>query len=218
MKKSILLAALFVAATSFVFAQNTTENGKKTEDKNAKFHGTVMSKPNKVDYGFYYGYGLPSLAHTVGLVLDINCKDNNYRTRIAAEALQRFWNADGVKNAGVGFAVSVHAQYLLPIAGGFYFYPSVGIRGEIHNANNWVRDYYKKHEELGNPDPNEKWGPGTWGIGADFGGGFEYQFCPYVALFAEGRYSVLYNTNFRWQANLGLTFHFGQGHRKTVDE
>lgn len=206
MKKSILLAALFIAATSFVLAQNNTENGKKSEEKNAKFHGTVMSKPNKVDYGFYFGYGGDCLAWTGGLVLDINCAHNNYRTRIAVEALERwYWPA-----------VSVHAQYLLPIAGGLYFYPSVGIRGEMHLRDGWRKSYCEKHDLVF--DPNAKWGPGSWGVGADFGGGLEYQFCPFVALFAEGRYTVLYNTNFRWQANLGLTFHFGPGHRTNMGE
>lgn len=220
MKKSILFAALFIAATSFVFAQNNTENGKKTDEKNSKFHGTVMSKPNKVDYGFYFGYGGKTLAWTGGLVLDINCKNNNYRTRIAAEGLQRFFNANGVhgvKGAGVGFAVSVHAQYLLPIAKGFYFYPSVGIRGEIHNGYNWRDDYV--FEKFGvHADRNDTWGRGSWSVGADFGGGFEYQFCPFVALFAEGKYTVQYNTLNRWQANLGLTFHFGPGHRTNMDD
>ena len=207
MKKVILLAAVFVAASTFCFAQNNTKYGEKAETaKQAKFHGTVMSKPNKVDYGFYFGYGGDKLAWTGGLVLDINCARNNYRTRIAVEGLERwYWPA-----------VSVHAQYLLPIAGGLYFYPSVGIRGEIHLRNAWRQAYCEKHDLV--YDPDAKWGPGSWGVGADFGGGLEYQFCPFVALFAEGRYTVLYNTNFRWQANLGLTFHFGKGHRTNIDE
>lgn len=206
MKRIILLAAVFVAATTFCFAQNNTKYGEKAEtNRQSKFHGTVMSKPNKVDYGFYFGYGGDCLAWTGGLVLDINCARNNYRTRIAVEGLERwYWPA-----------VSVHAQYLLPIAGGLYFYPSVGIRGEIHLRSNWERAYCEKHNLV--YDPDAQWGPGSWGVGADFGGGLEYQFCPFVALFAEGRYTVLYNTNFRWQANLGLTFHFGQGHRKVVE-
>jgi len=216
MKKTLIMAVLFMAATSFVFAQNDTKNGDKTEPKHPKFHGTVMSKPNKVDYGFYYGYGLPNLANTGGLVLDINCANNNYRTRLAVEGLERFWNADGVKDAGVAFAVSAHAQYLIPIVGGLYFYPSVGIRGEVHNKTHWRREYCAKHEIAF--DPNDTWGPGSWSVGADFGGGLEYQFCPYVALFAEGRYTVQYNTNFRWQANVGLTFHFGKGHRENIEQ
>lgn len=218
MKKVILLAAVFVAASTFCFAQNNTKYGEKAETtKQSKFHGTVMSKPNKVDYGFYFGYGGDCLAWTGGLVLDINCARNNYRTRIAAEGLQKFWNkGTGVNNAGVGFGVSVHAQYLIPIAGGLYFYPSVGIRGELHNQTNWEKSYCDKHNLI--YDPSNEWGPGSWGVGGDFGGGLEYQFCPYVALFAEGKYSVMYNTNFRWQANLGLTFHFGKGHRTNIDE
>lgn len=210
MKKIMLLAALFVAASSFCFGQNattyTTENGKKAEEKNPKFHGTVMSKPNKVDYGFYLGYGGGHLAWTGGLVLDINCARSNYRTRIALEGIQR-WYWPGV---------SVHAQYLIPVVAGLYFYPSVGIRGEIHAVDFWREEYCTKHNIAF--DPNDTWGPGSWGIGGDFGAGFEYQFNPYVALFAEGKYSVMYNTNSRWQANLGLTFHFGKGHRPTIDE
>lgn len=206
MKKIILLATVFVAASTLCFAQNNTKYGEKAEtSKESKFHGTVMSKPNKVDYGFYFGYGGDHLAWTGGLVLDINCARNNYRTRIAVEGLERwYWPA-----------VSVHAQYLMPIAGGLYFYPSVGIRGEIHLRNAWRKSYCEKHDIV--YDPDAEWGPGSWGVGADLGGGLEYQFCPYVALFAEGRYTIMYNTNFRWQANLGLTFHFGKGHRNKMN-
>lgn len=202
MKKTILMAVCLLLTASFAFAQSDTTSNKK----NSKFHGTVMSKPNKVDYGLYYGYGGGNLANTGGLVLDINCAKNNYRTRIALEGLERwYW---------VG--ASVHAQYLIPIVGGLYLYPSVGIRGEIHAADGWRMAYCDKHNI--EYDPNAKWGPGSWGIGGDFGGGLEYQFCPYVALFAEGKYQVMYNTNHRWQANVGLTFHFGKGHRPNIDE
>lgn len=219
MKKTILMAVCFILTASFAFAQSDTTYTKKknakvqdttyqtkgnvdVEKKNSKFHGTVMSKPNKVDYGFYYGYGAGRMANTGGLVLDINCAKNNYRTRIAIEGMERwYW---------VG--ASVQAQYLIPIVGGLYLYPSVGIRGEIHDVYGWRKEYCDKHNI--EYDPNAKWGPGSWGIGGDFGGGLEYQFCPYVALFAEGKYSVMYNTNHRWQANIGLTFHFGKGHRE----
>lgn len=204
MKKTILMAVCLLLTASFAFAQSDTTSNKK----NSKFHGTVMSKPNKVDYGLYYGYGADRLGNTGGLVLDINCAKNNYRTRIIAEGLERwYW---------VG--VSVHAQYLIPIAGGLYFYPSVGIRGEIHNLKHWEQSYCDKHGIEDDPTAKPNWGYGCWGIGADFGGGLEYQFCPYVALFAEGKYSVLYNTNHRWQANIGLTFHFGKGHREANNE
>ena len=108
---------------------------------------------------------------------------------------------------------SAHAQYLVPLVGGLYLYPSVGLRAELHNQYHWRSNYCRKHDIAFDPDAN--WGPGSWGIGADFGLGLEYQFCPYVALFAEGKYSVMYNTNARWQTNLGLTFHFGQGHRNS---
>ncbi len=199
MKKIIALVACLVAATTFTFAQNTTVNGEKVKKEN-KFHGTVMSKPNIVDYGFYYGYGAPDLANSAGLVLDINCEKNNYRTRITLEGMERwYWGG-----------VSVQAQYLIPIVGGLYLYPSIGIRGEVHNLNHWRRAYCDKHEGA----VNEDWGAGSWGIGGEVGGGLEYQFCPYVALFVEGKYDMLYNTNFRWNANVGMTFHFGQGHRK----
>ena len=100
---------------------------------------------------------------------------------------------------------------MIPIVGGLYLYPSVGIRGEIHDLPYWRKSYCEKHDLV--YDPNESWGPGSWGVGGEFGGGLEYQFCPYVALFAEGKYYIFYNTTDRWQANAGLTFHFGKGHR-----
>lgn len=208
MKKTLLIAACMLAATSFVFAQNDKtfydKNGQRVEYKYPKFHGTVMSTPNKVDYGFFYGYGLPNLANTGGLVLDINCRNSNYRTRLALEGVERwYW---------VGAAVE--AQYLLPIVGGLYFYPTVGVRGEIHNLKSWRNSYCEKHDIAYDPTSEPDWGAGCWGVGGQFGGGLEYQFCPYVALFAEGKYLVMYNTNSRWQANVGLTFHFGKGHRQ----
>lgn len=201
MKKTIILAIGFVMAASFAFAQPISSSSNPSNYKHPKFHGTVMSKPNKVDYGFFYGYGLPDAANTIGLVLDINCARNNYRTRLTLEGLEEwYW---------VG--ASVQAQYLIPIVGGLYLYPSVGIRGEIHNTDFWRKSYCEKHDMIF--DPEDSWGAGSWGIGGEFGGGLEYQFCPYVALFAEGKYTVMYNSNFRWMANAGLTFHFGKGHR-----
>ena len=206
MKKFLLIALTLMMTASFAFAQSSAtnyydKNGNKVEYKHPKFHGTVMSRPNKVDYGFYYGYGRPNVANTGGLVLDINCMNNNYRTRLALEGVERwYWGG-----------ASVQAQYLIPIVGGLYFYPSVGIRGEVHAVDSWRKSYCKKHDIV--YDPEDTWGPGSWGVGGEVGGGLEYQFCPYVALFAEGQYYMMYNTNFRWQANVGLTFHFGKGHR-----
>ena len=202
-RKTIIMAVMMLTAAIGAFAQNNSSYSSRntTEYKHPKFHGTVMGKPNKVDYGFYFGYGAADLAWTGGLVLDINCANNNYRTRLTLEGLER-WYWPGV---------SVQAQYLIPVVGGLYFYPSVGIRGELHNLDHWRSSYCQKHDMM--YDPNENWGPGSWGIGGEFGAGLEYQFCPYVALFAEGKYMVMYNTNFRWQVNWGLTFHFGKGHR-----
>jgi len=207
MKKTLLIVACMLAATSFAFAQSSATNyydksGNRVEYKHPKFHGTVMSRPNKVDYGFFYGYGGKALANTGGLVLDINCMNNNYRTRIALEGLERwYWGG-----------VSVQAQYLIPVVGGLYFYPSVGVRGEVHNVDHWREDYCEKKGIA--YDPEAEWGPGSWGIGGEVGGGLEYQFCPYVALYIEGKYDMLYNTISRWNANIGLTFHFGKGHRE----
>ena len=195
-RKTILVAVIVLAAAISAFAQDNTSTYK-----HPKFHGTVMGKPNKVDYGIMAGYGAPDVAWTGGLVLDINCANNNYRTRLTVEGLER-WYWPGV---------SVQAQYLIPVVGGLYFYPSVGIRGEVHNLDHWRSSYCQKHDMM--YDPDEDWGPGSWGVGGEFGAGLEYQFCPYVALFVEGKYMVMYNTNFRWQANAGLTFHFGRGHR-----
>lgn len=206
MKKSLLIALTLMMTASFAFAQSSAtnyydKNGNKVEYKHPKFHGTVMSRPNKVDYGFYYGYGRPNVANTGGLVLDINCMNNNYRTRLTLEGVERwYWGG-----------VSVQAQYLIPIVGGLYFFPSVGVRGEVHAVDSWRMSYCKNHNIM--YDPEDTWGPGSWGVGGEVGGGLEYQFCPYVALFAEGKYYMMYNSNFRWQANVGLTFHFGKGHR-----
>ncbi|MCQ2272830.1 MAG: autotransporter outer membrane beta-barrel domain-containing protein [Bacteroidales bacterium] len=205
MKKSFILAALLLAAMTMSFAQESSSQDEKEKFRKEKWHGTVIGKAYLTDYGLTAGYGLPSICLWGDLVMDINCKNNNYRTRIMAGCLERWYWPE----------LSVNAQYLLPICRGFYFFPSVGLHGELHNTMRWKEAYQGKHPEAQIKE-NPKWGPGSWGMGVQLGGGLEYQINQHIAIFAEARYSFMYNTVSHWTANLGVVMNFSKG-RPTID-
>lgn len=206
MKKTILLAALLVAAMTVSFAQeNQTKNGKK-ENKESNWHGTRIGREYQTDYGLTLGYGNQNLGFWGAFVFDVNAAHQNYRTRFMLGGVERwYWPM-----------LTVDAQWLLPFCDGFYFYPSVGVQGELHNVDRWTNMYLAQHPDV-TVDPESNWGPGSWGIGLNVGGGLEYQINSHIALFAEGRYGFMYNTNSRWSVNAGIIMNFSKG-RAVKDE
>ena len=203
MKKLTLILAI-VAACVCAFAQQTTANGNKTTDKSDKWHGTRIGRNYQTDYGISLGYGGGNLAWWGNFVFDVNAAHQNYRTRFEAGGVERwYWPV-----------LSVEAQWLLPFCDGFYFFPSVGVQGELHNTTNWKNAFLANHPDA-TVDPDAKWGPGSWGMGINLGGGLEYQINHHIAVFAEGRYSLMYNTNSRWSCNVGVVMNFSQGRAAT---
>ena len=206
MKKTILLAALLVAAMTVSFAQeNQTKNGKK-ENKESNWHGTRIGREYQTDYGLTLGYGRPDVGFWGAFVFDVNAAHQNYRTRFMLGGVERWYWPQ----------LSVDAQWLLPFCDGFYFYPSVGVQGELHNVSHWRTNYLAQHPDV-TVDPENNWGPGTWGVGLNVGGGLEYQINSHIALFAEGRYGFMYNTTSRWSVNAGIIMNFSKG-RAVKDE
>lgn len=206
MKKTILLAALLVAAMTVSFAQeNQTKNGKK-ENEESNWHGTRIGREYQTDYGLTLGYGGQCMAFNGNFVFDVNAAHQNYRTRFMLGGVERWYWPQ----------LSVDAQWLLPFCDGFYFFPSVGVRGELHNIESWKNAYYAQHTDEVR-DPEAKWGRGSWGIGAQLGGGLEYQINSHIALFAEGRYYLMYNSVNNWNVNAGIIMNFSKG-RPVKDE
>lgn len=202
-KLTLILAALLMAATTF--AQQTTANGSKTESKKDKWHGTRIGREYQTDYGLTLGYGGKCMAFNGNFVFDVNAAHQNYRTRFMLGGVERWYWPQ----------LSVDAQWLLPFCDGFYFFPSVGVRGELHNVANWKNTYLAENPDVV-LDPESKWGPGSWGIGAQLGGGLEYQINSHIALFAEGRYYLMYNSVNNWNVNVGIIMNFSKG-RANVD-
>ncbi|MCQ2139770.1 MAG: porin family protein [Bacteroidales bacterium] len=168
MKKILAIAAILFAVAVSANAQD-------------KQHGTIMGQ-NKVNYGVTAGYGTGLLGLEGAAVIDANITNTNLRFRTTV----------GLMEAWVSPAASVNVQYLLPLFGGLYVYPSVGVYAELHD----------KSACLG---LDEK----EFSFGGQFGVGLEYQFSEKVGLFVEGGYQVLTPTASRPAVNAGLMFHFG---------
>lgn len=169
MKKILAIAAILFAVAVSANAQD-------------KQHGTIMGQ-NKVNYGVTAGVGPKSLLNNFAYaVVDVNVANTNLRFRTEAGLMERW----------VSPAASVNVQYLFPIVGGLYIYPTVGVYAELHDKSNCL-------------GLDEK----EFSFGGQFGLGLEYQFSEKVGLFVEGGYQVLTPTASRPAVNAGLMFHFG---------
>lgn len=177
MKKILAIAAILFAVAVSANAQD-------------KQHGTIMGQ-NKVNYGITAGYGTDLLGLEGAAVLDFNVTNTNVRFRTSLGLMEKW----------ISPAVSVNAQYLLPLFGGLYVYPSVGVYAESHNTKNCLNE--QERTELGFK------GETVFSFGGQFGLGLEYQFSEKVGLFVEGGYQVLTPTASRPAVNAGLMFHFG---------
>lgn len=169
MKKILAIAAL-------VFAVLTTANAQE------KFHGTIMGQ-NTVTYGVSGGYGTDLLGLFSNVVVDVNVANTNVRFRTMAGLMEKW----------VSPAASVNVQYLVPLFGGLYIYPTVGVYAELHDKSACLQI-------------NEK----VFSFGGQFGAGLEYQFSEKIGLFVEGGYQVLTPTASRPAVSAGLMFHFGK--------
>lgn len=178
MKKLIAIATILFAFAASAVAQD-------------KQHGTIMGQ-NTVNYGIAAGYGTDLLGLYGNAVVDFNMANTNVRFRAKA-GLMEF--------AKISPAASVDVQYLLPLFGGLYLYPSVGVYGEYHDTRNCMstegREKYGFNKET------------VISFGGQFGAGLEYQFNEHFGIFVEGKYQVLTPTPSRIAASAGVMFHFG---------
>lgn len=171
MKKAIMIAAVLLAACTAVNAENTTRIGSE----------------HRVNYGLFAGYATGDVAWYGMALLDINAAHSNLRTRIGLGLAERFFAG------GKGFNPNalVDVQYLLPLAKGFYFYPSVGLYGE---------HFSKKTAHV----PNNN-------FGVEAGLGFEVQFAPKIGIFCEGNYQRMFTHTSvpnRFGGRFGVVFAF----------
>lgn len=171
MKKILIVAAVILAACTVVKAENTTRIGSEY----------------RVNYGGFVGYTTGDAAFYGMAFLDINAAQNNLRTRINLGLAERFFA--GGKGFNPNAAIDV--QYLLPIADGFYFYPSVGLYGE---------HFSKKTSHTVNTN-----------FGVEAGLGLEFQFAPEFGIFCEGNYQRMFTKTTvpnRLGGRLGIVFVF----------
>ena len=139
---------------------------------------TRIGSEHRIDFGGYAGYGSDFLAHYAGIFVDINSRTSNLRTRVHFGDMQRWFNP----------YVAVEEQYLIPIVGGLYFYPSAGVYSELH---------------LTVDNAEHKVAPA-----AQAGIGLEYQINDRCGLFAEYDAQLLYGAPSRLKGQFGISFAF----------
>lgn len=167
MKKLLATLALAAVAAFAVCAQNTTRIGQE----------------HAVNFGAYYGYSSNTIANHGGLLLDLNARNSNLRTRFNFEV-------DQVKLA-VCPSFGVNVQYLAKLAEGFFLYPFAGAAFEYHKASNWEK--------------NCDFAP-------EAGLGLEYQFSSNFGIFAQGKYRYgITGSNSFIMGQAGILFAFGPG-------
>lgn len=167
MKKFFAIAAVILAVSFSAQAQS-------------KHQGTRMSQC-PVNIGVAAGYGTGDLGGFAHVVADFNVMNTNVRFRTTLGLMERW----------VSPAASVNVQYLLPLFGGLYLYPSVGAYAELHDMKN-CHDVDKKE----------------FSYGGVFGGGLEYQFSEHFGFFVEGGYQVLTPAASRPAVSVGAMIHF----------
>lgn len=149
---------------------------------------TRIGAKHRIDYGAVLGWAQNDLAWYGMAFLDINAAGSNFRTRINLGLAERnFWLKG--KTAGLNPNAAIDFQYLLPLSETLYLYPSIGIYGEHFSEKTG-------HTPLDN-------------IGAEFGGGLEFQFTSGFGIFAQGDYQWIFTAApSRFSARAGVIMHF----------
>lgn len=185
MKKIYALIAVVLASCTLSFAQNQApqkaeqdQQTEKTEQKVSSLNTTRMGSEHRVNVGGYIGHGTGYFAHYGALFLDINSRTSNLRTRIHVGDMQRWFNP----------SVAVEEQYLFPVVGGLYVYPTAGLYSEFHFT----------------VDAAEKF----IAAGLQGGLGLEYQLNDNLGIFGEAGGQLLIFSPNRFKVHFGITYAF----------